>query len=145
DIIREVVYVEGGETRTRLFHRRALGTLQEVSVPPAKLAYHAVSAGLLEPAFRLSVAAGDEAIAVFALHDAIEHYEQAWRLLTEQPGRYAMPRRLADSWGARIGGGPKHRRNRPHCPEPGRAGLRQDATGRMGGGRATGHGGARTL
>jgi tetratricopeptide (TPR) repeat protein len=90
DMIREIVYVEAGETRTRIFHRRALDTLQEASVPPAKLAYHAVSAGLLEPAFRLSVAAGNEAMTVFALHDAIEHYEQAWRLLAEQPGGYAM-------------------------------------------------------
>ena len=30
------------------------------------------------------MAAGDEARAVFALHGAIEHYEQAWQLLTKQ-------------------------------------------------------------
>ena len=82
DMIREVTYVEAGETRSRIFHRRALHTLQEASAPPAKLAYHALAAGMREPAFRLSVAAGDEATAVFALHDAIEHYEQAWQLLT---------------------------------------------------------------
>jgi DNA-binding SARP family transcriptional activator len=89
DMIREVVYVEAGETRTRIFHRRAFQALQGASVPPAKLAYHAMAAGMLEPAFRLSVAAGDEATAIFALHDAIDHYEQAWRLLAEPVGGYA--------------------------------------------------------
>ncbi|MGH7868337.1 MAG: hypothetical protein ACREP9_12115, partial [Candidatus Dormibacteraceae bacterium] len=91
DMIREVVSVEAGETRSRIFHRRALRALQDTAVPPvppATLAYHALKAGEIEPAFRWSVAAGDEALVVCALHDAIEHYEQAWRLLTEQaPGR----------------------------------------------------------
>ena len=97
DMVREVVYVEAGETRIRIFHRRALHTLQDASVPPAKLAYHARSAGALEPAFRLSVMAGNEALSVFALHDAIEHYEQAWRLLAEQPPGHTMQGRLSTS------------------------------------------------
>ncbi|GAC1401327.1 MAG: hypothetical protein NVSMB49_15440 [Ktedonobacteraceae bacterium] len=97
DISREVVYVEAGETRCRIFHRRALRALQDTSVPPARLAYHALSAGVLEPAFRLSVAAGDEATAVFALHDAIEHYEQAWQLLTEHPLGPTMQAKIAAS------------------------------------------------
>jgi DNA-binding SARP family transcriptional activator len=97
DMIREVVYVEAGETRIRIFHRRALHFLQDASVPPAKLAYHARSAGALEPAFRLSVAAGDEALSVFALHDAIDQYEQACRLLTEYPPGYTMQGRIGAS------------------------------------------------
>jgi DNA-binding SARP family transcriptional activator len=36
DMIREVVYVEAGETRIRIFHRRALQTLQDTAVPPNK-------------------------------------------------------------------------------------------------------------
>ena len=83
-MIRDVISVEAGETRNRIFHRRALYLLQDTSTPVAKLAYHALSAGMLDPAFRLSVAAGDEARAVFALHVAIEHYEQAWHLLATQ-------------------------------------------------------------
>ena len=94
DMIRGVVYVEAGETRIRIFHRRALHTLQDASVAPAKLAYHARSAGALEPAFRLSVMAGDEALSVFALHDAIEQYEQASRLLAEHPPGHTMQGRL---------------------------------------------------
>lgn len=97
DMIREVVYVEAGETRSRIFHRRALRALQDAAVPPATLAFHAGRAGELEAAFRLSVTAGDEAGAVFALSDAIEHYEQAWRLLTEQPPDHPMPGRLSAS------------------------------------------------
>ncbi|HET9918911.1 MAG TPA: AAA family ATPase [Ktedonobacteraceae bacterium] len=95
DMIREVAYVEAGETRSRIFHRRALHALQEAAVPPAKLAYHALSAGMREAAFRWSVAAGDEATVVFALQDAIEHYEQAWQLLAEQPIGRTMPGRLS--------------------------------------------------
>ncbi len=83
-MIRDVVFVEAGETRNRIFHRRALHLLQDTSVPVARLAHHAIAAGMLDSAFRLSVAAGDEARAVFALPVAIEHYEQAWQLLTTQ-------------------------------------------------------------
>ncbi len=83
-MIRDVVSVEAGETRSRVFHRRALHLLQDTSVPTARLAHHALAAGMLDPAFRLSVAAGDDAREVFALHVAIEHYEQAWQLLATQ-------------------------------------------------------------
>jgi predicted ATPase/DNA-binding SARP family transcriptional activator len=97
EMIREVVYVEAGETRIRIFHRRALHALQDAAVPPAQLAYHARSAGALEPAFRLGVMAGDEALAVFALPDAIEHYEQAWQLLAEQPDGHPLQGKLSAS------------------------------------------------
>jgi predicted ATPase/DNA-binding SARP family transcriptional activator len=81
DKIRDVVYTEAGSTRRRLFHRRALDTLQEASAPPAELAHHAFAAGLPEAALRWSIAAGDEAMRLFAARDAIAHYEQARRLV----------------------------------------------------------------
>ncbi len=96
-MIGEVIAVEAGETRSRIFHRRALHLLQETAVPAAKLAYHALAAGMLDPAFRLSVAAGDEARAVFALHVAIEHYEQAWQLLLKQPTDHIIQSKIAAS------------------------------------------------
>jgi DNA-binding SARP family transcriptional activator len=96
-MIGEVVYVEAGETRSRIFHRRALHILQETAVPTAKLAHHAVAAGMLEPAFRLSVVAGDEAKAVFALDVAIEHYEQAWQVLARQRTDHMLPATIAIS------------------------------------------------
>ncbi len=86
DKIRDVVYTEAGSTRRRLFHRRAFDTLQAASASPAELAYHAFAAGLPEVAVRLSIAAGDEAMRLFAVRDAIAHYEQARRLVRRSDG-----------------------------------------------------------
>jgi len=81
--IRAVVYAEAGEARRSIFHRRALEVLQEAAAPAAVLAYHALAAGLAEPAFRWSLAAGDEAMRVAAVRDASTFYEQARHLLAE--------------------------------------------------------------
>ncbi len=81
--IRAVTYAEAGEARRSIFHRRALEVLQEAAAPAAVLAYHALAAGLAEPAFRWSLAAGDEAMRVAAVRDAITFYEQARHLLAE--------------------------------------------------------------
>jgi len=81
--IRAVVYAEASEARRSIFHRRAVNVLQAAGAPAAVLAYHALAAGLAEPAFRWSLAAGDEAMRVVAVRDAITFYEQARHLLTE--------------------------------------------------------------
>src|SRR6266700_2910175 len=81
--IRAVVYAEASEARRSIFHRRAVQVLQAAAAPAAVLAYHALAAGLAEPAFRFSLAAGDEAMRVVAVRDAITFYEQARHLLTE--------------------------------------------------------------
>jgi predicted ATPase len=62
DKIRDVVYTEAGSTRRRLFHRRALETLQAASASPAELAHHARASGQAPAALRWSIAAGDEAM-----------------------------------------------------------------------------------
>ncbi len=82
--IRAVVYAEAGEARRSIFHRRAVKVLQEAAAPSAVLAYHALGAGLAEPAFRWSLAAGDEAMWVVAVRDAITFYEQARHLMAER-------------------------------------------------------------
>jgi predicted ATPase/DNA-binding SARP family transcriptional activator len=82
DKIRDVAYSQAGEARRRIFHRRALEGLQAAS-PAGELAHHALAAGLMEPAFHLSLAAGENAMQLFAVRDAIAYYEQARRLLTE--------------------------------------------------------------
>ncbi len=82
--IRAVVYAEAGEARRSIFHRRALQALQEEAAPAAELAYHALAAGLAEPAFHWSLAAGDEAMRVVAVRDALTFYEQARHLLAER-------------------------------------------------------------
>ena len=82
--IRQVAYTEAGPARRRLLHRRAFELLEEGGASPAaQLARHALAAGLAEPAFRYSVAAGDQAVEVFAARDAIEHYQRARDLLAE--------------------------------------------------------------
>lgn len=82
--IRAVVSAEAGEARRSIFHRRALEALQAAAAPAAELAYHARAAGLAQPAFHWSLAAGDEALRVAAIRDAISFYEQAQRLLAER-------------------------------------------------------------
>ena len=82
--IRAVVYVEAGEARRSIFHRRAVQALQAAVTPAAELAYHALAAGLAESAFHWSLAAGDEAMRMVAVSGAISFYEQARHLMTER-------------------------------------------------------------
>src|SRR5262249_39561355 len=81
DLIRDVVYTELGEARRQIFHQRALAVLEREGARATELAYHAMLAGKVEAAYRFSVQAGMEAVAVFAVVDAIEYYEQARALL----------------------------------------------------------------
>ena len=95
--IRQVAYTEMGHARRRLLHRRAFEVLEEGGAPAARLAHHAFAGGLAEQAFRYGVAAGDDAVEVFAVKDAIEHYGRARDLLTEartnsgQPTKSSIP------------------------------------------------------
>ena len=86
DKIRDVVYTEAGSTRCRLFHCRALEILQAASASSAELAHHARASGQASAALRWSIAAGDEAMRLFAVRDAIAHYEQAQRLARQSAG-----------------------------------------------------------
>ena len=84
DLVRDVVYTELGAARRLVLHQRALALLETEGARVAELAYHALSAGEAEGAYRYSVQAGDEALAVFAVEEAIGHYEQARALLKAQ-------------------------------------------------------------
>ena len=86
DKIRDVIYTEAGGARRRVYHRRALGTLEREGTPAAELARHALAAGLSGEAFRHLLGAGDEAMALFAASDAVEHYESAKKLLGSARG-----------------------------------------------------------
>ena len=77
DKIRDVVYAEAGEARRRVFHRRALEAMQRAGGSAAERAHQAVGADLDEPAFELSIAAGDEAMRLLAARDAVEHYRRS--------------------------------------------------------------------
>ena len=92
DLVREVVYTEAGEARRRLFHRRTFALLDGTGAPAATVARHAQAAGLLEPALRARVEAGDAALAVFAASDARTHYEQARQLLASRASAGSLRR-----------------------------------------------------
>jgi hypothetical protein len=77
DYIREVVYGESHEARRRVFHRRALLGLEADGAPAAECAYHALASLLDKPAFRFSLAAGDEALATWAFDESLTHYDRA--------------------------------------------------------------------
>ncbi|GHO92748.1 transcriptional activator [Reticulibacter mediterranei] len=81
ELMRDVVYTELGAARRAVLHRRALTMLESEGVRVAELAYHALAAGEASLAYHYSVQAGDEARAVFAVEEAIGHYEQARVLL----------------------------------------------------------------
>ncbi len=83
DRIREVVYTQLSEARRGVFHRRALTALMEVKAPSAELAHHAVSAKEWELAFQHSLNAGDEAMRLYEVTTATEHYESARSFLIE--------------------------------------------------------------
>jgi DNA-binding SARP family transcriptional activator len=91
--IRQVAYTEGGQARRWVLHRRAFEVLENRGTPPAELARHALAAGLAEPSFAYSVAAGDDAAEVFAVRDAIAHYERARDVLVAErrPGGAIQP------------------------------------------------------
>ena len=85
DKIRDVAYTEAGDARRSLYHERAYAMLAEAGAPAARVAHHARAAGLARPALTHVVAAGDEAMALFAVRDGVEHYERARALLQEKP------------------------------------------------------------
>ena len=91
DKIRDVIYTEAGGARRRVYHRRALGLLEREGAAAAELARHALAAGLSDEAFRHLLAAGDEAMALFAASDAVEHYESARKHLRGARGRSGGP------------------------------------------------------
>lgn len=83
DKIRDVVYTEAGDARRQLFHERALETLQDRGAPSAQLAHHAHGAGRPGAAFRHSLHAGEDAMDLFAVRDALFHFERAHRVLLD--------------------------------------------------------------
>jgi DNA-binding SARP family transcriptional activator len=94
DLVRDVVYTELGAARRLVLHQRALALLETEGARVAELAYHALSAGDAEVAYRYSVQAGDEALAVFAVEEAIGDYEQACAMLK---AKLPFESRLSDS------------------------------------------------
>jgi DNA-binding SARP family transcriptional activator len=83
DMLRDVVYTEAGDARRRLFHRRALEVLEKEGESAAVLAHHALAAGLAQAAFHYSLDAGQEALHLSAVREAIVHLELALKFVRE--------------------------------------------------------------
>jgi len=83
DMLRDVVYTEAGDARRRLFHQRALQVLETGGESAAVLAHHALAAGLVQDAFRYSLAAGREALRLSAVSEAVVHFEHARQFVRE--------------------------------------------------------------
>jgi predicted ATPase len=102
DKVREVAYTEASEARRRIYHRRALALLEREAVPPAERAHHALLAGDEAAAIRHSIEAGVAALALFAVADAIAHFEQAHALLHDTAAGERMRIDAADGEVARL-------------------------------------------
>ncbi len=85
DITRDVVYGTSTSARQRVFHRRALEILRAGDASAAELARHALACGQLGVAFVYLITAGDEAMELFAVQDAVVLYERAHALLDAEP------------------------------------------------------------
>jgi predicted ATPase len=83
DMVRDVVYTEAGDARRRLFHRRALEVLEKGGESAAVLAHHAFAAGMPQAAFHYSLTAGQEALRLSAVSEAIVHFEHALQFARE--------------------------------------------------------------
>ncbi|MEX1021149.1 MAG: AAA family ATPase [Litorilinea sp.] len=83
DKIRDVIYAESSATRRQVFHSRAVTAIQGGgnAMGAARLAYHALAAGMDAEAFHYSVVAGDAALQLFAASEASAHYETARTLV----------------------------------------------------------------
>ncbi|MFQ5399648.1 MAG: AAA family ATPase [Anaerolineae bacterium] len=92
--IRHVVYEMIGQVRRRYYHRQVFDILAEENEAHAELAYHAFQCGLVDQAYEYRIDAGDEAMRLFAVKDAITQYEQALDILPDLPTPAANPQRL---------------------------------------------------
>ena len=77
DLIRHSVYNLAGDARRQVFHRRALEVLEKSSASLGELAHHALAAGDKQKAVHYSLSAGENALRLFAVQEAIHHFEQA--------------------------------------------------------------------
>lgn len=77
DHFRRVVYDQASMARRRVLHGRALNVLEADGAPAAELAQHAWAAGLFEQSLALDLAAGKEAMSLYAPQTALDHFCRA--------------------------------------------------------------------
>jgi DNA-binding SARP family transcriptional activator/tetratricopeptide (TPR) repeat protein len=82
DVVAELVRAELTSPARTAWHARALALLTAVA-DPAELAHHALAAGDRDASIRHSIAAGERALAAYANHEAVGHFDRARRTMDE--------------------------------------------------------------
>jgi DNA-binding SARP family transcriptional activator/tetratricopeptide (TPR) repeat protein len=90
DLLAETVLDGIPRSARTVLHARALAALESdqeaLNIPAATLARHATMAALPEAIVRHSIKAGDEAFRLYAMSEAVEHYERAQAALLSNAG-----------------------------------------------------------
>jgi DNA-binding SARP family transcriptional activator/predicted ATPase len=95
DKLRETAYAGTSATRRAAYHRRALAALAPDRASAADLARHAEAAGLPDAAAAHWLEAGEEALRLFAIHDAIGYLARARALAGAAKATLLPPEALA--------------------------------------------------
>jgi predicted ATPase len=102
EALRQALLKSLSQRRLRLLHRRAFAAIEEDTGPVADLAYHAQAAHLPDPAFRYALAAGHEALRLYAAADAVTHYAQALSFLDQAETTSSQRCALCTSYGRAV-------------------------------------------
>jgi DNA-binding SARP family transcriptional activator len=101
DKLREAIASDLSQSRRQALHQRALEVLRLEGAPAAELAAHASAAGLVHQTIEWSIAAGEQALAVFATREAIERLDAA-RVLIGSDLAVDLTRRLFANLGRAL-------------------------------------------
>jgi len=86
DLVRQTIYSSISAPRREVLHRQALRALEAQGAPMAELASHALAGGVWASAVRYAMAAGNQALALYANEEATSHFQRALAVLEAHPG-----------------------------------------------------------
>jgi class 3 adenylate cyclase/tetratricopeptide (TPR) repeat protein len=106
-LLRDAAYRMQLRARRQALHQMALEAIESLfeddpSGRFGELAYHALAAGLLEPAFKYSLLAGNQAMETYAAAEAVNHYRPAMDLLGQVETNWEQRRQLCALYGRAL-------------------------------------------
>ena len=106
-LLRDAAYRMQLRARRQALHKLALEAMEtlyadNISGRFGELAYHARAAGLAEPAFQHSLAAGNQAMRQYAAAEAVAHYRPAMNLIGQVETDSAQRRQLCNLYGRAL-------------------------------------------
>jgi class 3 adenylate cyclase/tetratricopeptide (TPR) repeat protein len=106
-LLRDAAYRMQLRARRQELHKLALEALEylyqdDLSGRYGELAYHALAAELPAPAYRYSLAAGNQAMRRYAAAEAVEHYRPAMDLLGQVDSTAEQRRQLCTQYGRAL-------------------------------------------